>query len=96
MPVIVEPASYARWLDPTQPGPPELLTPCANESLTWWPVATRVNNVRHDDPSLIEPVAGKADADAHASPGEVAVRGEAMATTADADAGVEPIQERLF
>ena len=54
MPVIVPPAEYARWLDPAREGPQELVAPYPGEQMTWWPVSSRVNSVRHDDASLIE------------------------------------------
>jgi putative SOS response-associated peptidase YedK len=54
MPVIVRPDDYARWLDPAQDGPPAVVAPYPSGAMTWWPVSTRVNSVRHDDGSLIE------------------------------------------
>jgi len=54
MPVIVPPNQYARWLDPAQDGPEALVAPYPSEAMTWWPVSSRVNSVRHDDASLIE------------------------------------------
>jgi len=53
MPVIVAPEQYARWLDPAQDGPQALVAPYASAAMTWWPVSSRVNSVRHDDASLI-------------------------------------------
>jgi putative SOS response-associated peptidase YedK len=54
MPVIVPPDQYARWLDPAQDGPQALVAPYPSGPMTWWPVSSRVNSVRHDDASLIE------------------------------------------
>ncbi len=54
MPVIVPPDQYARWLDPAQDGPQALVAPYPSEAMTWWPVSSRVNSVRHDDASMIE------------------------------------------
>jgi len=54
MPVIVPPDQYARWLDPAQDGPQALVAPYPSGLMTWWPVSSRVNSVRHDDASLIE------------------------------------------
>jgi putative SOS response-associated peptidase YedK len=54
MPVIVPPDQYARWLDPAQDGPQALVAPYPSNAMTWWPVSSRVNSVRHDDASLIE------------------------------------------
>jgi len=57
MPVIVAPADYARWLDPTVADPADLIAPYDNDALRYAPVSTRVNTVRHDDASLIAPIA---------------------------------------
>ena len=54
MPVIVPADQYARWLDPAQDGPQALVAPYPSDAMTWWPVSSRVNSVRHDDASLIE------------------------------------------
>jgi putative SOS response-associated peptidase YedK len=56
MPLIIAPADYARWLDPTVADPADLIAPYDNEALRYVPVSTRVNTVRHDDASLIVPV----------------------------------------
>jgi putative SOS response-associated peptidase YedK len=56
MPVILDPASYDRWLDPAQPRAEELLQPCPDEWLEAFPVSTRVNNVRNDVVELIAPM----------------------------------------
>lgn len=59
MPVILDPADEARWLDPAvtdsavlQP----LLVPCPPERLRLWPVATAVNATRHNEPELMAAV----------------------------------------
>ena len=54
MPVIVPADQYARWLDPAQDGPQALVAPYPSDAMTWWPVSSRVNSVRHDDASLLE------------------------------------------
>ena len=59
MPVILEPAVEARWLDPAVTDPAALrplLVPCAPERLRVWPVGTAVNATRHDGPDLMAPV----------------------------------------
>jgi putative SOS response-associated peptidase YedK len=59
MPVILAPASYDQWLDPTfQQAEPlkALLRPYSSEELTVHPVSTLVNNPRHDAPQCLEPV----------------------------------------
>jgi putative SOS response-associated peptidase YedK len=57
MPVIVAPEHYARWLDPAHADVADLIAPYPSAAMAYHPVSTRVNNVRHDDASLIEPVA---------------------------------------
>ena len=61
MPVIVAPADYARWLDPTIADPGDLIAPYDADAMRYVPVSTRVNAVRHDDAALIEPVAPAAE-----------------------------------
>lgn len=59
MPVILDPAVEARWLDPTLTDPAilgPLLVPCPPERLRRWPVGTAVNSTRHDGPDLMTPV----------------------------------------
>jgi putative SOS response-associated peptidase YedK len=55
MPVILDPAHYDRWLDPSVPGAEELLRPCPAEWLEAVPVSTRVNSPAKDDESIIQP-----------------------------------------
>jgi putative SOS response-associated peptidase YedK len=60
MPVILDPAAYDRWLDPTCHDPTAiqgLLRPFAAASLTAYPVSTQVNNARFDDPVCVLPLA---------------------------------------
>ncbi|HMQ38880.1 MAG TPA: SOS response-associated peptidase [Micropruina sp.] len=60
MPVILDPADEARWLDPTLTdpvAPQALLIPCPPERLRLWPVGVAVNSARHDGPDLMAPVA---------------------------------------
>ena len=56
MPVILDPADYDRWLDPSQPDGQALLRPCPDEWLEAFPVSTRVNSPRNDTADLIEPI----------------------------------------
>ncbi len=56
MPVILDAASYDRWLDPAQPAAIDLLRPCPDDWLEAFPVSTRVNNVRNDADELITPL----------------------------------------
>ena len=58
MPVILAPASYARWLDPslrTREELSALLAPYPAESMAAYPVSTRVNNPAFDDPGCLAP-----------------------------------------
>ena len=54
MPAIVAPEHYARWLDPANAEVVDLLVPFPAGRMAYYPVSTRVNNVRHDDATLIE------------------------------------------
>jgi putative SOS response-associated peptidase YedK len=58
MPVILETADQAAWLDPTgDPGRLQaLLRPCPEARLRIYPVGPRVGNVRNEGPELAEPV----------------------------------------
>jgi putative SOS response-associated peptidase YedK len=63
MPMIIEPARWADWLDPAASSGDALhglLAPAAAAHLTSYPVSTEVNSVRHNGPGLIEPLAGSA------------------------------------
>jgi putative SOS response-associated peptidase YedK len=59
MPVVLDPARYADWLDPAQHDAAaliDLLRPAPPADWYLEPVSRRVNNPRADDPALIEPV----------------------------------------
>jgi len=60
MPVILNPASFETWLDPsTDPRDAQaLLGPCPDRHVTAHPVSTRVNAVANDDAGVIEPPDG--------------------------------------
>ena len=61
MPVILDPPSWPLWLGEVPASPAELrglLAPYREDGLVLWPVSRRVGNVKNNDPSLIEPVAG--------------------------------------
>jgi putative SOS response-associated peptidase YedK len=68
MPLIIAPADYARWLDPMVADPGDLIAPYDGDALRLVPVSTRVNTVRHDDASLIEPVAAEVRSELPAEP----------------------------
>lgn len=63
MPVIVDPADYAEWLDPANQSVDELdrlLVPSPNPGLNARPVSRRVNDARNQGADLVAPV-GPAD-----------------------------------
>ena len=58
MPLLVPREAWARWLDPTLQDPAAIAPLLAGEgaeALVTWPVERRVNDVREDDPALLEP-----------------------------------------
>ena len=59
MPVIIAHETYARWLDPANESPFELLAPYPAQNMIAYPVSTRVNSPKNDDPVLIEPLPQK-------------------------------------
>jgi putative SOS response-associated peptidase YedK len=60
MPVILEPADQAAWLDPDTPAERllALLRPCPDALLRAWPVGPRVSDARNEGPELMEPADG--------------------------------------
>jgi putative SOS response-associated peptidase YedK len=59
MPMIIDPGSWADWLDPANGDVADLraiLAPAAASGLTTYPVSTEVNSVRNNGPQLIEPI----------------------------------------
>ena len=61
MPVVLKPAAWPVWLgeEPAEASQLKaLLVPYPSEEMVAWPVSPRVGNVKNNDPSLIEPVAG--------------------------------------
>jgi len=68
MPLIIAPADHERWLDPANADVADLVVPYPDEALAYHPVSTRVNNVRHDDASLIEAAAPMAADSVHEPP----------------------------
>ncbi len=60
MPVILDPADHALWLDPSvRGGEPlhALLRPLADDRIAIQPVSRHVNDPRHDDPECVAPAA---------------------------------------
>lgn len=55
MPVIVRPSDVGGWLGGDAP-PEGVFGPFPAEEMEAFPVSTRVNSPRNDDPSLVEPV----------------------------------------
>lgn len=63
MPVILQPADYARWLDPAVDKAEQvadLLRPFPGDELAVYPVSTRVNNPRNESTECLEPLAAEA------------------------------------
>lgn len=61
MPVILEAEEWGAWLDPSNSDRAEiesLMNPAAVDVVTVRRVSTRVNSVRNNDPSLLDPVNG--------------------------------------
>jgi len=61
MPVILSPAAYGLWLDPTcqdVEGVQAVLRPFPAEEMVAFPVGNQVNSPTHDSPDLIVPLAG--------------------------------------
>ncbi|TAM65364.1 MAG: SOS response-associated peptidase [Microbacteriaceae bacterium] len=59
MPIILRPEHRDAWLTPEELTPEQALAladPISAEELAWYPISTRVNSIRNDDPSIIEPV----------------------------------------
>jgi|1186.fasta_scaffold495885_1 putative SOS response-associated peptidase YedK len=55
MPVILRPEDYDRWLG-IEPDPRDLLRPFPAGLMRMWPISTRVNSPKNDDPDLLAPV----------------------------------------
>jgi putative SOS response-associated peptidase YedK len=67
MPMLVEPADYAAWLDPRLSDPAELnalLVPAAPGRLEAYPVSTAVNDVKNNGAELLDPLVTQHDAPA--------------------------------
>ena len=82
MPLIIAPEDYARWLDRSVDDVVDLLTPYPAGEMSFHAVSTRVNAVKNDDPSIIDPI-------------EVAPANEASAAPDDTEEEV-PTQASLF
>jgi putative SOS response-associated peptidase YedK len=62
MPVVLKTEAWPVWLGEEPADPRQLkalLAPYPAEEMTCWPVSARVGNVKNNDPSLIEPIAGR-------------------------------------
>jgi putative SOS response-associated peptidase YedK len=58
---VLKPEGWPAWLGAEPTDPPRLkalLAPCPAAEMTCWPVSAQVGNVRNNDRSLIEPIAG--------------------------------------
>jgi putative SOS response-associated peptidase YedK len=61
MPVVLKPAAWPAWLGEEPAETPQLKAlsaPYPSEEMVAWPVSPRVGNVKNNDPSLIDPIAG--------------------------------------
>ena len=59
--MVLGPETWPTWLGEEAADPRQLkalLAPYPAEEMTCWPVTARVGNVKNNDPSLIERVAG--------------------------------------
>jgi putative SOS response-associated peptidase YedK len=56
MPLIIQPNDYGAWLDAANPNAGELMKPFPSERMRYYPVSTRVNNVRNDDADCLTPI----------------------------------------
>jgi putative SOS response-associated peptidase YedK len=56
MPVIIPQEAYDRWLSPVEPDPRDLLVPYPAEPMTMWPISSRVNSPKNDDPAILDPL----------------------------------------
>jgi putative SOS response-associated peptidase YedK len=56
MPVVVDPAAYRAWLDPTARVDREFDGLLPADLLTVYPVSTAVNSVRNNSPHLLDPI----------------------------------------
>jgi putative SOS response-associated peptidase YedK len=68
MPMIVAAGHYARWLDPANAEVADLIAPFPSSEMAYYPVSTRVNNVRNDEASLIERTEPIGEGDAEQEP----------------------------
>ena len=96
MPVIVAPEDYARWLDPDDPDPQQLVKPFDGQRMKLYPVSTKVNSVRHDDASCIDRMPGGETLQAQDVPqGPETTSQKAGTAASEADQDV-PEQSNLF
>lgn len=56
MPVIIPMEKYLRWLSPAEPDPADMLVPYPADLMAIWPISTRVNTPRNDDPDILRPI----------------------------------------
>src|SRR5437588_11685854 len=63
MPAIIAPEAWPAWLGEEPADAAQLkalLAPYPSDDMICWPVSARVGNVKNNDPTLIEPIAGGA------------------------------------
>ena len=89
MPVIIAPDQYERWLDVTQADVQDLLAPYPGDAMRWYPVSTRVNSVRNDDPALLVEIA-------EAVPANASATSAPLPADSEPDSVNDPEQTQLF
>jgi hypothetical protein len=60
-PVVLKPETWPVWVGEHPADVAQLkalLAPCPSDEMICWPVIIRVGNVKNNDPSVIEPIAG--------------------------------------
>lgn len=53
MPVIIAPVDYRTWL--IGENPRDLMKPYPSDKMKIYPISTRVNSYKNDDPTLLDP-----------------------------------------
>lgn len=61
MPVILPPENSDRWLSTIEPHPRDFLVPFPSELMKKWPISSRVNVPRNDDPTPLDEVPEQKD-----------------------------------
>jgi putative SOS response-associated peptidase YedK len=70
MPLILRREDFDRWLG-IEPDPNDLLRPFPADAMTMWPISTRVNSPRNDDPELLTPMTPESSASPNGGPNPI-------------------------